>query len=511
VTAATAVSGDTAGTTAPPPPRWDLSDLYQGVDDPRIEQALADAKRRAEAFAKRYGGRIASLDLAPAELAEAIAEFEQIHAQMARPGAFASLLNAAEANEANGALLQRVRERTTEATLPLLFFELELMAVDGAQLKAAFLPDPALARFRHFLHTVRVQAPFRRSEPEERILEEKANTGRRAFQRLFDQMLAGLRFSLPDGDPDAKALTLSEVLDLQHDPDRDVRRHASLALTNGLEPHARTFAYLLNTLIQDKATEDRLRGYAYQEQARHLTNELSAETVELVVRTATGGYGLVARYYEAKRRVLGLDRLTHYDRYAPVTSDEIEIGFDAARDLVLHAFGNFAEPYRAAGEAFFAGNWIDAETRANKRGGAFCSYVTPDAHPYLFLNYLNKAGDVRTLAHELGHGIHSYLSRGQGYLSYHGTLPVAEVASTFAEQLVFDAMRNRAGDDDARARLVLYAEQIEQAIATIFPAGRAVPLRAGRSSRAARNGRVDRGAAGRPVAAERRRNVRRLR
>lgn len=446
------------------PPRWDLSDLYADPGDPRIEQALDDAKIAALAFAQKFQGRIAALDLPASELAEAIAGYEAVQQQVAKPGAFASLLFAADASEANGSLLQRVRERTTEATLPLLFFELELMAADGERLNALCASEPALAAYRHHLDRVRAFASFRLSEAEERVFEEKANTGRRAFQRLYDQMLSEMRFFLSGRE---KPLTLSEVLDLQHDPDRDVRRAASEALTAGLAPHARTIATVFNTLLQDKATEDRLRSHAYQEQARHLSNELAPETVELVVRTATEGYPLVARYYHAKRRALGLPVLAHYDRYAPITTSETRIPFDQARDTILAAFDAFDPRYQEAANAFFAGNWIDAEARENKRGGAFCSYVTPDTHPFIFLNYLNKAGDVRTLAHELGHGIHSYLSRGQSYLSFHGTLPIAEVASTFAEMLVFDKQRAQVKDDKAALR-ALYAEQIEQASATIF-------------------------------------------
>lgn len=455
-----------AATAAAPvsAPRWDLSDLYAGPADPRIDQALDGAKQSALAFAQTYGGRIAALDLSAAELADAIAGYEAIQQTTAKPGAFASLLFAADASETNGGLLQRVRERTTEATLPLLFFELELMTAETGKLTALAEAEPALARYRHYLDRVRAFSPFRLSEAEERIAEEKANTGRRAFQRLYDQILSELRFSVAGRD---KSLTLSEVLDLQHEPDRDVRRAASESLSAGLAPHARTIATIFNTLLSDKATEDRLRGHAYQEQTRHLSNELTPETVEIVVQTATEGYSLVARYYEAKRRVLGLSSLAHFDRYAPVTTDEISIPFDAARDTILAAFDGFHSRYQQAARAFFSGNWIDGETRPNKRGGAFCSYVTPDAHPFIFLNYLGKAGDVRTLAHELGHGVHSFLSRGQSYLSYHGTLPIAEVASTFAEQLVFDRLRSQASQDKT-TQLSLYAEQIEQAIATIF-------------------------------------------
>ncbi len=451
-------------TTHPfPAPRWDLSDLFTNIDDPRIEAALERAKERAEQFAGRYRGRIAPLDVTADELAAALAEFQDMHQEMAKPGNYAALLFAAEANEANGAFLQRVRERTTEAGLPLLFFELELMEADEARL-ADLLRDGAepLAPFRHFLETVRAHAPFRLSEPEEKVMEEQANTGRRAFARLFDEINSNLRFSLPGRD---EPLNLSEVLDLQQSADRTVREASAEALTAGLETQARTLGYIFNTLLQDKATEDRLRGHAYQEETRHLSNELSPETVETVVGTATEGYGLVARYYRAKRRLLGVERLMHWDRYAPVVQDEPVTAFDDARNLILEAFGGFDARYAEAGAQFFDGNWIDAEARSGKRGGAFCSYVTPDMHPYILLNYLGKPTDVRTLAHELGHGVHSYLSRGQGYLSFHGTLPMAEVASTFAEMLVFDREARDAGDQE---KLYLYAHQIEQAIATIF-------------------------------------------
>ncbi len=443
------------------PPRWDLGDLFDDPQDGRIEETLADAKARAEAFAQMYKGRIAAGGITAPELAGALAEYENLHEMLAKPGAFASLLFAADASEANGALYQKVRERSTEANLPLLFFELELMAMEEGRL-SELRRDAALDRFGHYLDTVRAHAPFRLSEAEERILEEQANTGRRAFTRLYEEITANLRFRLDGRD---EPLTLSEILDLQYDADRAVRKGSADALTSGLEPHARTLGYVFNTLLQDKATEDRLRGYAYREQARHLSNELAPETVETVVTTAEGGYNLVARYYHAKRRLLGLPRLAHYDRYAPLLQDEPTFPYGAAREAILHAFGTFDKGYQEAAGAFFAGDWIDAEARPGKRGGAFCSYITPDTHPYVFLNYLGKPGDVRTLAHELGHGVHAFLARGQGYLQFHGTLPMAEVASTFAEMLVFDRQEGAGGD---RERLALYAHQIEQAIATIF-------------------------------------------
>jgi oligoendopeptidase F len=193
---------------------------------------------------------------------------------------------------------------------------------------------------------------------------------------------------------------------------------------------------------------------------------MTPEVVETIVSTAVEGYPLVERFYKAKRRALGLNELFHYDRYAPLTKEERAIPYDAARDRCLAAFAGFHPEYADAAKAFFDGGWIDAEPRPGKRGGAFCSYVTPDVHPYIFLNYLNKQGDVRTLAHELGHGIHTLLAREQGFFSFHSTLPIAEVASTFAEQLVFE--RARQETTEPAARLAMFGEQVEQAIATIF-------------------------------------------
>lgn len=442
-------------------PSWDLRDLFESHQDPRLANTLADAKQHAEAFAQKYEGRITTLELGAVELADVLSQYEKIHQAVAQVGAYAALVFAADASEANGAFYQKVREQTTEATLPLLFFELELMAADEARLQE-LQQDPALIRFTHFLNTRRAHAPFRLGLPEERVLEEQANTGRRAWVRLYEEITSNLRFTLP-GQP--KPLTLSEILDLQYHPDREVRNASAEALTTGLEPHARTLGYVFNTLLQDKATEDRLRRYAYQEQDRHLSNELTPETVETVVSTATSGYALVARYYRAKQTLLGLDRLAHYDRYAPLLPDEPTIAYEKAHGFILSAFDAFDPHYREAAAAFFNGNWIDAQVRPGKRGGAFCSYITPDKHPYVFLNYLGKPGDVRTLAHELGHGVHAYLSREQGYLDFHGTLPMAEVASTFAEMLVFSKQEGQGSDRD---RLAVYGQQIEQAIATIF-------------------------------------------
>jgi oligoendopeptidase F len=444
-------------------PQWELVDLFSGTDDPRLLSTLEDAGRDAEAFAAAYRGQITRLAREDTpRLAQAFRDYEAINQKVAKPISFASLRFAADSSPENGAFFQSMREKTTSATLPLIFFDVELTEVPEDVLQKA-AAAPALADYAHYLRTVLVRAPFRLTEAEERVLEEQSNTGRRAFVRLYEEIIANFRFRMPGSD---REYTLSAILDLQHDPDREIRKASADALTEGLSAHERTITFIFNTLIQDKATDDRLRGFNYPEQARHIDNELSPETVNTVIETTVAGYPLVARYYEAKRRLLGLETLTHYDRYAPILSAEPNIPFDKAQHSVLSAFERFHPEYAAAAGAFFENRWIDAAPSATKRGGAFCSYITPDLHPYIFLNYLGKTSDVRTLAHELGHGIHSFVSRGQTMLNFHGTLPMAEVASTFAEMLVYEAQEKE--ETDPARQLAAAAQQIDSAIATIF-------------------------------------------
>jgi oligoendopeptidase F len=444
-------------------PNWDLSDLFSGPDDSRIPSLLEEVRQDSERFAATYRGQIARLakDDLP-RFAQTFRDFEAINQKIAKPISFANLRFAADSSPENGAFFQRMRENTTSATMPLIFFDVELTQVPGDILKRA-ADDPALADYAHHLKTVLDRASFRLSEAEERVLEEQANTGRRAFVRLYEEIIANFRFKMPDSD---KEQTLSAILDLQHDPDRAVRKVSSQALTDGLAVHSRTITFIFNTLIQDKATDDRIRGYAYPEQARHINNELSPETVATVIDTTVAGYPLVARYYEAKRRLLGLESLTHYDRYAPILASEPTIPYVTARESILAAFRDFHPDYAAAATAFFKNGWIDAAPSTSKRGGAFCSYITPDLHPFIFVNYLGKSSDVRTLAHELGHGIHSFVSRGQTPLNFYGTLPMAEVASTFAEMLVYEAQEKQ--EKDPARQLAAAAQQIDQAISTIF-------------------------------------------
>lgn len=435
-----------------PKVRWDLSALFSGMDDPKVESTWGKVEADVEAFEKAYRGRVA--DLSPDALREAIARLEAIYQSVAKPIGYASLLHSADsATPEIGAFYQAQRERYTALSVKLMFFELELQ-------KAPSIDPDAVGPYAHYVRTARALSPFRLSEPEEIILEETVNTGSRAWDRLFDELTSNHVYRLK-----GEEVTQQELLTLLRDADRSVRQEAADAFTEGLKELERTLVFIYNTLLLDKATDDRLRGLKYPEHSRHLSNELERSTVDLVIELCVENYPLVARYYHVKRQILGLDELTHVDRYAPLLDAEEAVAWDRAKDIVLGAFGGFSEEMERRAREFFDENWIDAEARKGKRGGAFCAYNTPDTHPVILQSYQSRMDDVMTLAHELGHGVHASLSRDQSYLNFHGTLPLAELASTFGEMLVFERLVAGASDRD---KLALYADKIEATFATIF-------------------------------------------
>jgi len=450
---------------APPQVRWDLTALFSGMDDPRIDQTWDKAMADAEAFEAAYRGKIDSPDLTAETLRDAIMAIEAIYNEVAKPMGYSNLVFSTDSGDPKtGAFLQKQREKGTALSVKTMFFELELQAANAEIIERLLMSDE-LANYRHYVESTRVYSPYRLSEKEEIILEETANTGSRAWVRLFEELTANHVFKLKLPSGEEKDATEQEVLALLRHPDRATRQAAADTLTAGLAEMERVLVYNYNNLLQDKAVEDRLRGYEYPEKSRHLSNELDKETVDLVVRLCKEHYGLVARFYRVKREILGLPELTHIDRYAPLFESEAPVGWEEAREIVLSSFGTFSETMQQKAAEFFEKNWIDAEPRKGKQGGAFCAYNTPDTHPVVFQSYLNKMDDVMTLAHELGHGVHASLSRAQSYVNFHGTLPLAELASTFGEMLVFERL---VGEASAKDKLALYADKIEGVFATVF-------------------------------------------
>lgn len=447
-----------------PKVRWDLSALYSGMDDPKIAATWDAAHAQADAFAERYAGKLASLNAG--ELAEAIRTLELLYQEASKPSHYASLCFAVEANNEDvTAFYAEQSERGTELRVKLIFFEIELQQIEASKMDA-LLADPALANYVHYLQRVREATPFTLSEKEEVILEETANTGVRAWVRLFEEVLAQHQFAFTHpvtGDSTPKSE--SELLAMLYEPDRNVRRAAADAFSAGLEQLSHILTYIFNNILLDKRVDDKLRRRPYIEHSRHMENELDKETVDLVMRLCKEHEQFVARYYRVKRQILGLPELTHIDRYAPLFDTEEKISWDEAQKIVLSSFEAFSPEIADRAKEFFDKNWIDAEPRQGKTGGAFCSYITPDTHPVVMMSYLNKMDNVMTLAHELGHGVHASLSRAQTLFNFHGSLPLAELASIFGEQLVFERLVGEASEQD---QLALYADKIEGIFATVF-------------------------------------------
>jgi oligoendopeptidase F len=443
--------------------RWNLQDLYPNPAEPGIERDLDAAEAAATAFAERYRGRVAELDAAG--LAEAIDALEALLEAPARAGAYASLRFAADTSAAaNGALLQRAQERGSAIQNAVVFFQLEWVALDDAAASQR-LTDPALARRRHLLEAMRRYRPHVLSEPEEKLLEELANTGERAWGRLFDEILGAARFQVegPDG---TRECSEEEVLSLLYEPSRERRRAGADALTAGLKQHAHVLSFIFNTLVQNKASEDRLRHYPDPMAARHLSNEIEPESVAALLAASERAHPTVQRYYRLKRRLLGLDELCDYDRYAPIGHAEGQMAWADAQQTVLGAYRDFSPEMAEIASRFFDEHWIDAELRPGKRGGAFSASTVPSVHPYVMLNYTGTQRDVMTVAHELGHGVHQWLSREQGLFENDTPLTLAETASVFGEMLVFRRLLRE--ESDPKARLALLCGKIEDSFATVF-------------------------------------------
>jgi oligoendopeptidase F len=443
--------------------RWDLSDLYAAPDDPAIEADLSRALEQCRNFAERHRGGVAGLSAA--DLAAAIDELEGLNESVVRAACYSQLLFAADTSDPrNGALMQRVQERVTEIRNTLIFFELEWVALEADD-AAVFLADPALSNRRHFLDSMRRYRPHVLSEPEECILEETANTGSRAFGRLFDEIMSSMRFEM-NSNGEREDLGEEEVLSRLYSPDRDVRRAAASALSVGLRANAGPLAFIFNTLVQDKAVSDRLRSYSAPMGARNLANEIADSSVDALLSACVENYPLVARYYRLKAKILDLDTLEDYDRYAPLPGSDRDVSFEEAKNLVLDAYRDFCPEMADIAQRFFDEHWIDAELRPGKRGGAFSASTLPSVHPYVLLNYTGNPRDVMTVAHELGHGVHQTLASAQGLFEQDTPLTTAETASVFGEMLVFRRlMKNEA---DPKARLALLCGKLEDAFATVF-------------------------------------------
>ena len=441
-------------------PSWDLRDLYPAPDSPVLAGDLDRAEAEAKAVAEAHAGKLAGMS--GARLGAAIGEYERIEEILGRVMSYAQLLFAADSTDAAvGKFYQSMTERVTAISSHLIFFTLELNRLDDGVLEAK-LADPAAGKWRPWLRDLRVFRPHQLDDALEKLLHEKEVTGRGAWSRLFDETVAGMRIALG-----GEELTVSATLNKLSDPDRKVREAAGKAVGAAFGERGKLFSLITNTLAKDKEIADTWRRYERPGSARNRGNMVEDAVVDALVSAVVADYGRLShRYYALKAKWLGLEKLQHWDRNAPLPEDvDREIGWDDARRQVLGAYGAFSAELAAVGGEFFDKPWIDAALREGKAGGAFAHPTVPGAHPYLLLNYHGKTRDVMTLAHELGHGVHQVLAAKQGYLMSSTPLTLAETASVFGEMLTFRALLD-AEKDPARRRIML-AGKVEDMLNTV--------------------------------------------
>ncbi|PRY94745.1 oligoendopeptidase F [Hasllibacter halocynthiae] len=447
---------DTLGTL----PEWDLGTLYDGPEDPRIKADFERAETECASFATDYEGRLASLD--SGGMLECVRRYEGIDLMAGRLMSFFGLRYYQHTTDAARAkAMSDAQDRITEATKPLVFFSLEMNEIPDGDYERTFTTGD-LARYKPVFDRMRAMKPHQLSDELERFLHDASTVGASAWNKLFDETIAGLLFEV-----DGEEMGIEATLNLLTDPDRDRREAAARAVAEVLKANEKTFARVHNTLAKQKEVEDRWRRFDGPMASRHLANDVEPEVVEALRDAVVKAYPRLShRYYEMKRKWLGLDKLQVWDRNAPLPmEDDRLVPWDEAKATVMGAYGGFDTRMADLARPFFTEGWIDAPVKPGKAPGAFAHPTVADANPFVMLNYLGKPRDVMTLAHELGHGVHQRLAARQGELLSATPLTLAETASVFGEMLTFRAMLAEAPDD--RTRKVLLAGKVEDMINTV--------------------------------------------
>lgn len=446
-------------------PEWNLADLYPGIDSPALVADLARAFDESRALAERYRGRLAELAAASdasAQLAEAVRGYEGLSDLLGRIGAYAGLVYSGDTTDPQRAKFYGdTQDKLNAAITELLFFELELNRIDP-DLLAQVAAQPPLSHWKPWLTDLAKDKPHQLDDRLEALFHEKSMTGAAAWNRLFDETIASLRFAI-----DGEELTLELTLNKLQDSDGQIRRKAAEALSAVFRKELRIFALITNTLAKDKEISDRWRKFQDVADSRHLANRVEREVVDALVSAVRAAYPRLShRYYRLKAQWFGREALDFWDRNAPLPQvAQRTIPWSEARETVLSAYGAFSPKMADIARRFFDERWIDAPPRPGKAPGAFAHPTVPSAHPYVLLNYQGKPRDVMTLAHELGHGVHQVLAAPNGALMAPTPLTLAETASVFGEMLTFrrllDATR------DGAQRKAMLAQKVEDMINTV--------------------------------------------
>ncbi|WP_065330967.1 M3 family oligoendopeptidase [Tritonibacter mobilis] len=441
-------------------PEWDLSDLYAGEDAPELSRDLDWLQKECAGFAADYEGKLA--DLNAVGLLTCVHRNEKINNIAGRIMSYAGLRYYQLTTDADRAkFLSDVQEKVTIFTTPLVFFTLEINRIEDATLDALFAANADLARYKPVFDRIRAMKPYQLSDELERFMHDLGIVGD-AWEKLFDETIAGLTFEI-----DGEELGIEATLNFLTEQDRSKREAAARELARVFADNIKIFARVHNTQAKEKEIIDRWRGMPSPQMGRHLSNDVEPEVVEALREAVVAAYPKLShRYYELKRKWLGLDRMQVWDRNAPLPMETTRIvDWDEARATVMEAYAAFDPRMGELAQPFFDKGWIDAGVKPGKAPGAFAHPTVTNVHPYVMLNYLGKPRDVMTLAHELGHGVHQVLAADQGEMLSSTPLTLAETASVFGEMLTFRKMLEKAKTKEERK--VLLAGKVEDMINTV--------------------------------------------
>ncbi len=441
-------------------PQWNLKDLYSGIDSKELKSDIKILAEQCKLFSAQYTNKIG--ELSAKELFSAIKKYDELSDLGGKIMSFAFLNYCTQVSDEKAqSFYQNMEEQINEITQQLIFFSLELNNIDDSKIES-LLKDDQLKFYTPFIRNSRVWKKYQLSQKEEEIIHEKSLSSRSAWVKLFDQTDAGLRFPFKKKD-----LTVSEIFNKFSSANADERKLAADSIGGTLEKNISTFAFITNTLIKEKELEDKRRGLKEPISSQNLSNLIEDEVVETLMNTVKANYPKLShRYYKIKARMLGMDKLNYWDRNASLSQDEDKyIPWQSAKETVLESYHKFSPELSSIVQMFFDQNWIDAEPKQGKMGGAFSHSTVPSCHPYIMMNYHGKTRDVMTLAHELGHGVHQWLSRQQGSLMSGTPLTLAETASVFGEQLTFRALIEK--EKDPKKKKLLIAGKVEDMLNTV--------------------------------------------
>ncbi|MDD2364999.1 MAG: M3 family oligoendopeptidase [Desulfuromonadaceae bacterium] len=442
---------------------WNTSILYRAPDSAELETDLGSFEKLADHFRIKYFDKISELD--NHTLLSAIKEYETLQALISKPFCYAHLLFASDSlNETYRALSQRCSELGNRLSQQLLFFEIEIMELDEQRFDS-FQSYPAAADYLHFISGLRKFRPHTLKENEERLLTRKDLTGVRAFTKLFDELSSSFKYKM-ELDGEERDFTGEELLSLLHHTSADVRFRAMTIFLDRHGEHGIVFNSVFNNIALDHSQDMELRNYQTPIQQTNIGNEIPDDAVEHLMSVTEANYGLAQQYFRIKAGMLKIDKLRNCDIYAPVAETERSYDFETARNIVTDSYKEYDPEFGKIAEEFFTERRVDVLPRTGKSGGAFAMAISPELPPFLLLNFTGTLRDLATIAHEMGHGLHSVISQKQSLLNYHAPLPLAETASVFGEMLLTRRMLDR--EQDPLVRRSLLCAKIEDIIATTF-------------------------------------------